>query len=264
MNLRQIQEFWVNAGESFPKNSAITPTSRDPYLAQLERQHILRFLTSDMDVLEVGCGDGAHTAEYARRCRSIRGHDISPGLVDVARQRAREQGRANATFSCGSVLDVQRDLSGQTFDCVISQRCLINLPDWQHQRQAIEGLAAMLKSHGLLVLTEGFAEPLEELNHVRTEHGLDAIKVVEYNRNLVVAEFEPVIGRTFEIMDILDYGFYLFVSRVLHPLAVAPQAPKHDGPINRAALDLVKAVPATAFRKFSYNLCYVLRKRTGA
>jgi len=85
MNLQEIQAFWVDAGKSFPTKSAVTPTSRDPYLGQLERQNIARHLTEVMDVLEVGCGDAGHTVEYARHCRSIHGHDISPGLLAVAR-----------------------------------------------------------------------------------------------------------------------------------------------------------------------------------
>ncbi len=261
MDLQQIQDFWVNAGQNFPKDAPITPTSRDPYLGQLERTNILRYLKSDTHVVEVGCGDGSHSLEYAQNCRSYRGYDISPGLLDVARQRFAHHHVANAKFACGSVLDLMDQVGVNGCDTVVTQRCLINLPTWELQKQALDAIASILKPGGVYLMTEGFTEPLEELNLARQKVGLDPIRVVPYNRNLTLREFSDYIPRKFEVVAIYDYGFYLYISRVLHPMAVNPESPRHDGPINRAAWQLSASAPPDGFRKFSYNLFYVLRKR---
>lgn len=261
MSLAQIKDFWVKAGDAFPTTSQVTPTSRDPYLGALERANIGGLLTKDMNVLEIGCGDGSHTLTYAKSCGTIHGVDISPGLLEVARSRAEKGGATNVSWTCGSVMELDKLLAGKTFDCLISQRCLINLPDWDHQMRALDSLAKLVKPGGMFLLTEGFTEPLDELNKVRTANGLPAIQVVPYNHNFSVPKFDAYIVKHFDIAEVRDYGFYLFMSRTLHPMAVAPDSPKHDGPINRATHALDAFIPKGAFKQFSYNLLYVLKKK---
>jgi hypothetical protein len=59
----------------------------------------------------------------------------------------------------------------------------------------------------------------------------------------------------------MDYGFYLLLSRVLHPLSVLPESPKHDSRVNEAAMQISRNIEIPAMQKYSYNLFYVLRKK---
>ena len=40
MKLEEVRQHWENAGKDFPVDSRVTPTTRDPYLGELERKNI--------------------------------------------------------------------------------------------------------------------------------------------------------------------------------------------------------------------------------
>jgi hypothetical protein len=51
---------------------------------------------------------------------------------------------------------------------------------------------------------------------------------------------------------------YYFISRVIHPLLVAPDKPKYDARINSVALEICKKIPD--FRDMGHVALFVLRK----
>lgn len=261
MNLEQIREHWQNAGEQLSLSERVTPTSRDPFLGELEENFIFKHLQPQQKVLEVGCGDAAHTLKYAEHVKFVYGVDIAESLIRLAKQKQSSAGVDNVEFVVGSVLTLDQVPGQNDFDCVISQRCLINLPTWEHQKEALAGIHRVLKPGGMFLMTEGFQDELDELNGLRQQVGLSTINVVDYNRNFRHAEFDDFIGQYFSITAVHDYGHYLFLSRVYHPLAVAPEAPKHDSRLNEVAGLLTGVVPGSDFKRYSYNLCYVLTKK---
>ena len=261
MNLEQVRDYWQEAGRKLSLSANTTPTNRDPYLGRLEEEYILRHLEKDQTVLEFGCGDGSHTVEYARSVEFLSGLDVAENLLALASRRAEAAGMHNVDFVVGSILEAGKHFPPDSMDCVISQRCLINLPTWGHQREAIQQIHDVLRPGGLLLLTEGFQEELENLNRLRESVGLTAIRMVDHNRNLAHREFDPFVGRLFASEGVFDYGLYLLVSRVYYPLEVLPDEPKHDSRQNKVAMQIAKAVPTSSFADLSYNLMYVLRKK---
>ena len=260
-SLDAIQRHWEEAGEKFPKGGSVSPTTRDPFLGQLEEGHILRFLAGRERILEIGCGDGLHTALYAQHVGQVKALDISDSLIGLARKRMIENSISNVEFKVGSVLSLVNLYERGNFDCVVSQRCLINLPSWKYQQTALEQACKLLKPGGILLMSEGFQEELDELNMARKKFNLEEIKVVSYNRNLRHKEFDDYVKTMFEVVEVCDYGAYLFLSRVFHPLSIFPDDPKHDSPLNEAAMRISSILPMTDLRRYSYNLCYVLRKK---
>jgi hypothetical protein len=63
VRLEEIRDHWESAGVSFPESQIVTPTSRDPYLGQLERKAITSHLTGRASPIDVGCGDASHSVE---------------------------------------------------------------------------------------------------------------------------------------------------------------------------------------------------------
>lgn len=262
MDLTQIREHWESAGHQIGDPSAtVTPTSRDPYLAVLERQNVLDFLRPADRALEIGCGIGTHTLDYARATTAVVGMDVADSLIQLASEGARVAGIGNVEYCVCSVLELISRCEETRFDVVVSQRCLINLPTWEDQQEALRQCAAVLKPGGRLLLSEGFDDELEALNAARWKLGLSRIEVVAYNHNFRRAAFEEYVSRDFEITATRGYGAYLFISRVVHPLAVAPEAPVHDGVINRAAMQIAQWVDLPDLDRYSYNRFYVLMKR---
>jgi SAM-dependent methyltransferase len=261
MNLEAIRHHWERAGGQLSLAAAVTPTSRDPFLGRLEEGWVLRYLRRRDRVVEVGCGDASHTVGYAARVRRLCGVDVAESLIRLARARVAAAGLDNVELRVGSVLDLAAAFPAGSVDCVISQRCLVNLPTWAHQRQALQAIHRVLRPGGRLLLTEGFQEELGALNRLRERVGLAAIKVVSYNRNLRHGEFDRFVGTRFAVAATHDYGLYLTLSRVFHPLAVRPEEPRHDAWLNEVAAELAALLDIPDLRRFSYNLFYVLRKR---
>lgn len=54
-------------------------------------------------LLDVGCGTGAAVRDAAREARRAVGFDLSPGMIDQARDRARSDGIENVEFQVGDV-----------------------------------------------------------------------------------------------------------------------------------------------------------------
>lgn len=261
MDLEQIYWYWEKAGENSSSSSTIMPTSRDPYLGELEESFIMSYLEKDCDVFEIGCGDALHTLKYARSVKSILGLDISKSLIHTAQERAVREGINNAHFLVGSIINLSDIIGNKKFDRIISQRCIINLPQWEYQKEVLLQMGSMLREGGLLIMTEGFQEELDNLNEIRKRIGLSSVVTVKYNKNLLHSEFDPFIVQYFQIKSIHDYGFYLVLSRIYHPLAVLPEDPKHDDKLNEISKRLSCLMPAPDFRRYSYNLCYVLQKK---
>ena len=263
MELDKIKEHWQAVGKNTQLNGNNSFTSRDPYLAILEKNAISKQIDPNWKILEVGCGDGLHTVDYLNQTnKEYHALEISESLISLAKQRIENSVPGKKIqLSCGSVMDITSIYSEKRFDCIISQRCLINLPTWSDQKNALLQLHSLLLPGGILLLTEGFDDELDNLNVDRKIAGLEEIKVVSYNRNFNHGEFDSFISEMFSIENIIDYGFYLWMSRVFHPVSVRPNSPAHDSELNKAAQELSEIHEWSEYKKYSYNLLYVLKKK---
>lgn len=261
MNLSKIKNHWNKTGENFPFNSKVTPTSRDPYLGELERNFILTKLKKNYKCLEVGCGDAFHTIHYSKKVKELNAIDVSENLINIATKRVKKNKINNTNLSVCSALEIGKKFKGNNFDCIISQRCLINLSTWKHQKNAIIQIYELLKKDGILIITEGFQENLNNLNTVRKQLKLKEIKVVEYNKNFILKEFLKFTNEYFDIIDTNYYGSYLFLSRIFHPLMVFPKQPIHSSKLNEISMLIQKKIDNLEMNRYSYNIAYVLRKK---
>lgn len=107
------------------------------------RRSVLGWLPADLRglrVLDAGCGTGALAVEAARRGAEVVAVDISPTLVELARERADAQmmGEGQVSFRVGDMLDPAHG----RFDHVVAMDSLIHyaLPD---AARALAGLASL-------------------------------------------------------------------------------------------------------------------------
>lgn len=261
MELNDIKKYWDDMGRKAQNPDGLLLTSRDPYLGQLERENILEHLLDCRSILEIGCGDGLHSVEYATRAAEYHGVDVAPSLLSFAEERMRSCGIDNATFHNASILEIEKLFGDKKFDVVISQRCIINLPTWEHQSKAIHQVFRALRPGGRFLITEGFQEELDNLNCMRRQMGLEAIKVVDNNRFMSRHVFEKFVGEHFSVAEFRHYGLYLYLSHLFHPLIVLPDEPKHVSLINEIAMKLSRINQPNDFLSISYNLFYVLQRQ---
>ena len=101
-------------------------------------------------VLDLGCGDGAYTVEFAALgVREVVGLDPASVAIEAARARAKVLGVADIVrFDVGNIYDLDKYLTSGQFDCIVIRGVLHHLPD---PARAIAGLTEF---NGTVVVLE--------------------------------------------------------------------------------------------------------------
>lgn len=228
--------------------SPATVSLRDPNLRQLEIETVASLLSPEDCVLDIGCGDGQGTVAYARMVRSILGIDHSARMVSEAEQRRRDADAPNARFIRGDLFNLSALCDGEQFDRVITERCLINLPGWEEQQEAIRVLARVLKPNGAYLMCETTLEGAEKLNALRARVGLEGIPIPWHNKPFAEDRLFPFLEKRFHLRDRIDFGLYYFLSRVINPLLGTPDNPIYDVRIDEVARRISSLISMTELR----------------
>jgi ubiquinone/menaquinone biosynthesis C-methylase UbiE len=122
-------------------------------------------------VLEVGCGTGLGTSELVRRGLDVRGVDLSPGMLAVARALL-----PDVEFTVGSMLELPH--ADASFAGVVAWYSTIHVPD-ESLPAALTELARVLRPGGHLLL--GFQVGDEPL-HMSSAYGRDIALVFHRRR----------------------------------------------------------------------------------
>lgn len=93
----------------------IAETMRESGTALIDKLGI----TSGMDVLDLGCGDGTTAIPEARLGANVLGVDISSNLVAAANKRIKEEGLTNITVREGDASNLE-GIPDESFDLVVS------------------------------------------------------------------------------------------------------------------------------------------------
>jgi len=97
--------------------------------------------TPESIILEIGSGTGEFSIALARLCRKLYAIDVSPVMIDYARQKAKSNKVKNIEFHNAGFLTYEH--TGEVFDHIYSQLALHHLPDfWK--------LLGLKKIHSLL------------------------------------------------------------------------------------------------------------------
>ncbi len=219
-----------------------TAGTQDLILKQLEQraiesevQTILRFgLTR---ILEVGCGTG----DFSKCVASWRGVE-EIYAIDTSAEMVAESLK---TLPIGlpwsiSQIDV-RDIPRQwgTLGIVYSERCLINLPTWAEQKNAIDKIASMLSQGGRFIMCEHSQDGLDAINTERAKLNLSVIERPWHNKYFLDSELATITS--LKLLECIPFSAtYYFLSRVINAKLAAEEGrePEYDAPINRLALTL--------------------------
>ena len=240
-------------------------TACDYNLRELEIETALGYLEDGHRVLDVGCGLGYALRQYAAR-RRIEGYGIDyvQNMIEGCRELDRAQPgprRGTITYQRADVLELP--FADGRFDVVTSARCLMALLDWERQKRALVEIARVLRPNGVLVLMEGTEEGLARLNEVRAMVGLPAIEGSGRDRLCTLkfneAELLKFAADLYELERVQRFGMYYFLTRVVHPLLVAPEPPRYDAKINEIAREIARKIPD--FMGLGHLVVFVFRRR---
>lgn len=83
---------------------------------EIDQLEVLLKLGPPLRILDLACGQGRHAIELARRGYEVTGLDLSPYLLEVARERAEASG-LTVRWVLG---DMRQPLDGERFDLILS------------------------------------------------------------------------------------------------------------------------------------------------
>lgn len=239
-------------------------TSPDYNLREVEIHCLLKWLSNGKKVLDVGCGNGYSTIRFAEKYNSdFIGIDFVDDMVCAARDMADEHNIiGKIEFQVGDVTNI--GFADDTFDIVISERCLLNLPNREMQWQAMSEISRVLKPGGTYLMLEGTLQGLAKMNEIRNNFGLDSIPDTDQSYNWFSNKFDEkeLIDKSSEyfseLISIERFGMYFFLSRVVHPLLVQPEQPKYDAKINEVAREICKVFQD--FEGMGHEALFVFKK----
>jgi SAM-dependent methyltransferase len=257
---RLVRENWRNM--AIEHGDSPDATIRDLYARKLNTEEGAAWIKANDWVLDVGCGNGFATAEYAKRAARTIGIDYIPEFIDSAIELHAEVAKKHRLeFYEGDIRDLLwvKEQYGQ-FDKVFSERTLINLASWEEQILALNQLASLVKIGGHLFLLEVTTQGHESVDRVREQYGLS---ILEKHWNNVYMDEERVIkhlANDFQLIHKESFSLYTLLSKVLHPVLVQPAEPKFDAPINKLAYELSHSF--TLDEDIGHTILLVFKKET--
>jgi len=184
----------------------------DKNLHRIEIDTVCRYLRPRFRLADIGCGDAAATIEYAKKVRHCTGFERSDRLRKKAMMNVEKSGVKNIAIEKGDLLAIS-DIR-EKFDCIVTQRALINLVSWEDQKKAILNIHAALKSGGLYIMIENTDDSFRALNDMRTEVGLEPIPQHWHNLFFGTKKLGSFLKGRFRVLKVHDFGLYYFLTRV--------------------------------------------------
>lgn len=244
-----MKKYW----ESLGKSACPDDIARDLSIAAVKKH-----LPSGAKVLDLGCGNGYCTYSFAdSSIASIDGVDFSASSINSAVESKRLAPRhlsKKINFRQGDALNLHHE--SETYDVVISMRCLINLNGTSDQITALRGIYNLLSPGGMYLMCENVQSGLDFLNSYRRGAGLDEIKT-RWHNSYLDGQFFLKLEKFFNVQEVDHFAStYYFVSRVINAWIAKQNGadPSYEDPLNYMASKL------PVFGEFSPMRLYLLEK----
>jgi 2-polyprenyl-3-methyl-5-hydroxy-6-metoxy-1,4-benzoquinol methylase len=109
-----------------------------------------------LSVLEIGCGSGPICCFLASRGWAVRGIDVAPTALEMARQNAAQRG-LNVQFDAADICTMPEQ--PDRYDLIIDGHCLHCLVSDEHRREALTAIHRLLKPDGLFLIETMISHP---------------------------------------------------------------------------------------------------------
>lgn len=219
-DLEPIRQHWEQRGRKY----GLSPSASWVDETMLHREGVIlsSFIREGERVLDAGCANGYTTLQLARM-KSIRitGIDYAPSMIEHANLNLNRAGplKGSALFRVGNFLDL--DFPGDTFDKVITKRCMINLGSTAHQKTALLEAYRVLKPGGLFLISEVSVQSAAHLNRLRKKIGLEIMTPLWHNCYVDEEDLLSFAQPYFDIKKIKRFSSsYYVMTWVLYPFFV--------------------------------------------
>ena len=129
-----------------------------------------------LSALEIGCGSGPISCFLAAQGLRVRGIDVSPTALEMARENAAERG-IHAQFDSADICNMP-DQSDR-YDLIVDGHCLHYFIFEQDRRSALSAIRRLLKPNGLFLIETMISHPglIVGPNYRIDDRGVLSIKV---------------------------------------------------------------------------------------
>ena len=217
MNVNEKKKFWQRIGKS---------ACPDDVVRDMSINEIKKFIKKNSNVLDIGCGDGFCTFKLLdKKVKSIKGIDFSSSSIKNATKNKEILGlRKKISFEVGDVTELSKYYN--SYENVITIRCLINLGSQKKQFSALSEIYKTLKKNGTYIMCENFNDNLINLNKIRSKLGLEKIKTRWHNKYLYNNDIKNFVTKKLKFKIINESNFassYYFLTRVTKPFLFKQQ-----------------------------------------
>lgn len=253
-----IKEFWENQAVKF--QTSHVASWGDNFAIDLEIETIGKYIKEGDIVLDIGCANGfaAFRQLDKGRAKKIYGVDYAANMIKYANSiREDYPEKQKLDFNVGDIRDIK--FEDNKFDVVYTTRVIINLPNWEDQKIAINECIRVTKPGGTIIFSEAFYEPLVLLNSMRTLLQLGPLVEHDFNRYIKKAKLEKYLSDRGLIYQCEDFSsIYYLGSRFLRELVTkVDEFPGYSNPINKIFFDIEQKFSGGGF---GIQQAYVLKK----
>ncbi|HIX29750.1 MAG TPA: class I SAM-dependent methyltransferase [Candidatus Blautia stercoravium] len=142
MKQKEDSGFWDKRSQMF--DSQVLEIYKNAYKKTVKRS--AAFLNQENNVLEIGCGTGIVTIQLADCVKEITAMDISREMLLRAEQKAKDLGKKNISFRCGTLMDMK--FPPKSFDVVTAYNVLLYM---ENQEEVLDKIYKVLKPGGLFI-----------------------------------------------------------------------------------------------------------------
>jgi ubiquinone/menaquinone biosynthesis C-methylase UbiE len=237
-DLEAIRLHWERRGRKY----GLSPSASwvDETMLRHEGVILAHYLKEGDRVLDAGCANGYTTVQLARQ-KPIRitGIDYASSMIDYANLNLGRAGRLNgsASFRVGNFLDL--DFPDNSFDKVITKRCMINLGSADHQKTALLEAWRVLKPGGLFLISEVTEQTADNLNRLRKRLGLETMVPLWHNCYLDEPDFLSFASNYFEIKQVRRFSStYYVLTWAIYPFFIRNGQRNYRNLIHRLGVHL--------------------------
>ena len=120
--------------------------------------------TSELEIIDLGCGDGTLSAEMAKFAKHVTGVDINPDILAMARQRTERLGMKNVSFLVEDASNLS--LTSESLDVAFFSQSLHHL---ENPQKGLNEAARIIRKGGQVLVMELASHKeewvLEKLGH---------------------------------------------------------------------------------------------------
>jgi ubiquinone/menaquinone biosynthesis C-methylase UbiE len=142
-NRQRVRERFTRTAENFAKFSLATRAAEAAHLVSLAAPR------GDELAIDVACGPGTFTREFAPHVRAICGVDLTPALLAHAPAASARASLANTMFVCGDAAAIP--FAGEQFDLAC---CAYAVHHFAAPQECLRGLARVVRRGGRVALVD--------------------------------------------------------------------------------------------------------------